>query len=254
MLLTTAGLLVYFFAPWQNVAGQIPGFNQNQTNTGNDGEEEQDTDSSTSTSPPTAAPTTTPLFDYQFIQCDDVTTNCCNGLSEICDLGVNDVLWATSHNAHSTKEGNFPFGYNHLYNLEQSLEAGYRGISIDVCNCGDDYQLCHGVCDIGAQSPITVFGRILQFLEDNPSEIIMINLEVNSNAQGGSDVSLDTFASLLSDNVDGFDDMLYAHDVTQPWPTLQTLIDLKKRLLLFHLNGPNTCANGACPDWLSLLV
>lgn len=236
MLLTTAGLLIYFFVPWKGAVNQIPGLNQNQTD---GGEKEQGSNT---------APTAAPLFDYQFIQCDDVNSNCCNGLAEICDLGVNDILWGTSHNAHATNEGNYPFGYNHLYNLGQSLEAGYRGISVDVCNCGGDYQLCHGVCTIGAQSPITDFGIIVQFLKDNPSEIIMINLEINNEAQGGSQVSLDTFATLLSDNVDGFDDMLYAHDVTQPWPTLQTLIDLKKRLLLFHLNGPNSCADGACPD------
>lgn len=232
-ILTAAGLLVYFFGPWKDITQQIPGLNQNRTNGDN--------------TSPTAAPTTKPLFDYQFIQCADVNNNCCNGLEEICDLGVDDILWATSHNAMSSREGTI-IGYNHLYDLEPSLDAGYRAISLDVCNCSGDYQLCHGICNLGARSSTTVFTNIVQFLNDNPSEIIMINLEVNSNAQGGSDVSLDTFANILSTNVDGFDEMLYVHDVTEPWPALQTLIDLGQRLLLFHLNGPTTCANGACPD------
>ena len=148
----------------------------------------------------------------------------------------------------STKEGNFIFGYNHLYNLEESLNAGYRAISLDVCNCSGEYQLCHGICSVGDRPPITVFENIIKFLMDNPSEIIMINLEVNSEAQGGSDVSLEAFSDLLRQNVNGFAEMLYSHDVTQPWPSLQTLIDLGQRLLLFHLNGPTSCANGACPD------
>lgn len=241
LILAAVGLLVYFFAPWEGVVDQIPGLSQNNTNNDEGG----------AASSPTSAPTTTPLSDYQFIQCDDVNTNCCNGLEEICDLGVNDILWATSHNAMSTKDDGFVIGYNHLHSLEQSLDAGYRAIGLDVCNCGGDYQLCHGVCNFGARSPATVFSNIVQFLNDNPSEIIMINLQVNNEPQlGGQQVSLDTFANILSSNVDGFDDMLYAHDeTTQPsWPTLQTLIDLKRRLLLFHFNGPNSCADGACPD------
>lgn len=246
ILLAVAGILVYFFVPWENVVDKIPNFGSgNQTNS-NEGDEEQ---GETTAGAPTAAPTTTPLVDYEFMQCTDVN-NCCNGLEEICDLGVDDILWATSHNAMSTKEGGFIFGYNHLYNLEESLDAGYRAISLDVCNCGGDYQLCHGICTLGARSPITVFQEIVTFLNDHPSEIIMINLQVNSEAQaGGGPVSLETFANLLSTNVDGFNGMLYNHDATQAsWPTLQNLKDLKKRLLLFHLNGPTSCANGACPD------
>jgi len=237
VILVAAGLCVYFFGPWDSVLNKmnLPGDSNNEGGGGNG-------------SAPAPSPTKTPLFTYQFIQCADPSSNCCNGLEEICNLGVNDILWATSHNAMATKEGNFIFGYNHLYNLEESLNAGYRAINLDVCNCGGDYQFCHGICTVGARSPTEVLTNILLFLENNPSEIILINLELNSGAQGGSDVSLDTFASLLSQNVAGFDEMLYTYDETQPWPTLQTLIDAQQRLLLFHFNGPTSCANGACPD------
>ena len=61
-------------------------------------------------------------------------------------------------------------------------------------------------------------------------------------------MSLDAFSTLLSTNVAGFDDKLYIHNASQPWPTLQTLIDADNRILLFHFNGPTSCANGACPD------
>lgn len=243
ILLAIGGVLVYFFAPWQDVVDKVelPSW---LGGGGDDGGMDDNT-----TMAPTAAPTNTPLFDYQFIQCTDMNGTCCNGLEEICDLGVDDILWATSHNAMATKEGGFLFGYNHLYNLEESLRAGYRAISIDVCNCGGIYQLCHGICGIGIRDPVEVFQNMMQFLNEHPSEIIMINLQINNEAQGGYPVNLNTFSNLLFNEVEGLDAMLYNHDnVTQPWPTLQNLKDLGERMLLFHFNGPSCPNPGDCPN------
>lgn len=220
LILAVAGVLIWLFAPIdKNVNNVVPQFNGTFGGMGNDGSDGNEGGDGNdggggSTSPPVE-------YSYEFIQCQDMS-NCCNGLEEICDLGVDDILWATSHNAMATKENGFIFGYNHLYELESSLKAGYRCLSLDVCNCGGEYQLCHGICDLGARDPTEVFTNIISFMQDNPTELIMINLQVNSEVS--DEVSLNDFSSLLN-NVPGFGERLYVHDPTQSWPTLRTLKD-----------------------------
>jgi hypothetical protein len=75
---------------------------------------------------------------YIFNQCADPTSNCCNGLSSICDLPVNDIMFATAHNAMSSTENKFLFA-NHKYELEDALIAGYRGINVDIGKCNGSY-------------------------------------------------------------------------------------------------------------------
>lgn len=214
IILAVAGVLIYLFVPFDASAAQNlipqPTVSPATEPTGSAGE-------------PTAAPGVE--ISYEFMQCQDMS-NCCNGLEEICDLGVDEILWATSHNAMATQENGFIFGYNHLYGLETSLKAGYRGLSIDVCNCGGEYQLCHGICQIGARDPTEVFTNIVDFLNENPTEIIMINLQVNSEVS--DEVDLNYFASLLNDNVAQFSDKLYVHDPSQTWPTLRDLTGSKQ--------------------------
>lgn len=75
-------------------------------------------------SSPTAAPTLTPV--YEFNQCP-TSGDCCNGLASNCDLKVDEVLFATLHNAHVDETDAFP---NHESPLEEALVAGYRGVMV----------------------------------------------------------------------------------------------------------------------------
>jgi hypothetical protein len=84
---------------------------------------------------PTGSPTASP--GYEFIQCRD-GQDCCNGLETICDLRANEVLYAMPHNAMATFEDGFLFGPNHRFKLEGAVEAGYRGLNLDLCNCGGE--------------------------------------------------------------------------------------------------------------------
>ena len=157
---------------------------------------------------------------YQFIQCQGNTSDCCNGLDGLCDFGVDEIMWATSHNAMSSKAGGLPILYNHLFELEDSLDTGFRGFGLDVCKCNGEYQLCHGVCYIGARSPDEVFGNIVDFLMQNPTEVILFTFEIDNNAD--ETVSLDEFDEVLS-AVPGLKAMTYVHTDGSPWPTLGEL-------------------------------
>ena len=132
IVLAVAGILIWKFAPVDEAINSIlPSYgggsndnnNNNNTNTGSP------VDNNVATTAPTASP------QYQFMQCTDGQP-CCNGLSTNCNLRANQVLYATLHNAMATFDDGFIFGPNHQKQLEGAVEAGYRGINLDLCNCG----------------------------------------------------------------------------------------------------------------------
>ena len=190
--------------------------------------------------PPTPSPTPKP---YAFIQCQTVD-DCCQGLDGICDFRMNEVLLAGAHNSFASSDNGFFIEPNQDFETKVSLEAGYRDIAIDMCNCDGVYVLCHGYCKIAELSPVDLFNDVLAFLVANPSEIIVINMEINSNAD--QEVTLDGIYNVLT-SVSGLTDMLYQHnDTNTEWPTLRTLRNGGTRIILFHYGGVD-CDAGNCP-------
>ena len=82
---------------------------------------------------------------FQYMQCQDNDKQCCNGLESNCDLLLNEILFATIHNA---MHDDLPL-QNHNKPLEDALEAGYRGLQLDLCECGNKLVFCHSSCNIG---------------------------------------------------------------------------------------------------------
>jgi hypothetical protein len=83
-----------------------------------------------------------------FMQCPTNNNNkqCCNGSTTNCALRVDQMMFALVHNAMSSEEKGFIVGYNHQLSISKALMAGYRGLSLDVCNCNGVLQFCHNVC------------------------------------------------------------------------------------------------------------
>ena len=103
------------------------------------------------------------------------------------------------------------------------MEAGYRGINLDVCNCNGQYQLCHGKCSFGTKDPVETFETINSFLDNNPTETIVVTLEINNDAD--EFVDLNELHSILS-GVEGLLAKLYVHEETAGrWPTLRETVD-----------------------------
>ena len=179
--------------------------------------------------------------DYDFNQCEPGQV-CCNGLENICNATVDPIMFGMVHNAMSARDSGTLVAPNHdndpFKEGEGALEAGYRGINVDMCNCGGNYVLCHGEdtgCDLFTLDPDQVLGPINRFLDANPNEVVLLTIELNDLA--GDQVTLDGLYSAL-ERTDGFVDKLYQHDGSD-WPTLQSLIDRNERVLLFYFNGPN---------------
>lgn len=244
--LAVASFLLWWFEPWSYIL-----------NNDSIGDSESNGDGSTpQTAKPTvlatAAPTITP--NYQFLQCDPNNTgqaDCCNGLEGICDLRADEIMYATLHNGMATFENGFVFGANHQSPLEEALEAGYRGLNLDICNCGGKLVFCHGFCAIAPRDIVDVMQNVNTFLDRNPTETIVFIYQVDDDADQEVDLNQFYDQMLL---VDGLMDKLYVHDSPDSaWPTLRQLTEpaFNKRIIMFHYNGPNCNANPeACPDGL----
>ncbi|CAB9514797.1 integral membrane protein [Seminavis robusta] len=186
-----------------------------------------------------------PPAPFTFRQCSDNATLCCNGLENACDLRINEVMLATVHNAMATKEDGSLLEPNHFLSLERALEAGYRGLHLEVCKCNGVYEFCNGVCQLGSRNPIEVFLNIDRFLRDHREEVIVLHLQINSHVH--QEVSLQELYQVMQ-NATQFNRNLYIQKSNRArWPTLRKMIEMDKRVLLFHSNGPS-CEDEECPS------
>jgi len=177
----------------------------------------------------------------------------CNGHANLCDVPANRVLFATAHNAMFTKEDGAVFGYNHLYGLESAVEAGFRGINLDIGKCSSSLSLVHTYCWLGAtRHPGEVFAWLDSWLERHPNEVVIMPTQIDNGA--GGDVSLQEIYQAMSEAGNDFTNRLYAHDGSsdRKWPTLRALIENDTRVLFFHYNGKESCSSssGNCPRGL----
>jgi hypothetical protein len=222
-----AGALVGVFGieqikSWVGLGPTEEGSEDTGTGTGNDGNN-----------------TGTPA--YVFSQCPS-SGDCCNGLASNCDLKVNEVLYATVHNANHDNRTAF---FNNVFPLEDALTAGYRGLMIDVCKCPNEQDeeeviFCHGMCGIGTRDPAEVFTNINTFLSSNSKDMLIINFELSV----GNPTPAELWAVL--DGVDGISSKTYDYTEGSSWPTMKQMQNINKQLILFKhgglscLNNPNS--------------
>ena len=193
------------------------------------------------TTSPTSFPTPTPSESYAsgaLTPAPTKTPRVCNGLASNCDRRADAIMYATSHNAMSSQADGF-LVFNHLLSMEDSLEAGFRAFLLDSCDCGDDgIKFCHEFCVAGTRDVAPLFSNVVSFLYDNPNEIIIIEVQVND----------DSLLGLWEQVPQAFIDLCYTHTSdSDPWPTLNEMIDMGRRAVVFQHNGPN-CDEGECPE------
>ena len=170
--------------------------------------------------PTTRRPTTRRPTTFKFNQCT-TTDDCCNGLDTICDLNVNEVLFAGTHNSYASQDEGFIFLYaNQITKVEDQMDAGYRAINLDICSCSNALVLCHNSCFM-TRSTNEVFTGMVSFLDNNPTEILLVTLELNSDLDQAVDLN-DVYSEMQA--VTGFVDYMYIHSSSSTsWPTLREL-------------------------------
>eukprot|EP00928_Gymnodinium_smaydae_P034824 TRINITY_DN24595_c0_g1_i1.p1 TRINITY_DN24595_c0_g1~~TRINITY_DN24595_c0_g1_i1.p1 ORF type:complete len:1135 (+),score=77.11 TRINITY_DN24595_c0_g1_i1:380-3406(+) len=166
---------------------------------------------------------------------------CCNLLESNCGKRVDEVAFATVHNAMSFSMGGWVLP-NNLYSLNMSLYAGVRGLMIDLhYNWPEDanetererpsqIHMCHSFCGLGWSLFSEALSTIKAFLDSYPSEIIVLMLEQY--------VATDTVIREIEEVGLG-SYVAYSHpNSSTPWPTLQALIAADTRLLVFSNKKP----------------
>jgi hypothetical protein len=204
VLLAGAGILIWQFAPiGQAVNAVVPGMG-----------------STGPTPSPGSSPTSGSAPTFQFNQCT-TTKDCCNGLDTICDLGVNEVLFAGTHNSYASQDEGFLFFLgNQLTKVEDQMAAGFRGINLDLCGCSNSLVMCHNTCSV-SRNVNEVFTNMVSFLNDNPTEILLVTFELNPDLDQPVDI-YNLYSEMEA--VSGFVDYLYVHpNSTTTWPTLRKL-------------------------------
>ncbi|KAL3922201.1 MAG: hypothetical protein SGARI_006508 [Bacillariaceae sp.] len=87
--------------------------------------------------------------------------------------------------------------------IVESLDAGYRGLALDLCNCNGQMQFCHGGsqtgCAVGRRDPVDTFDEINKWVDVNPNNVVMIYLQINE-AAGGS-IELTDVEQIVNENV-----------------------------------------------------
>ena len=155
-------------------------------------------------------------------------------------------MFATVHNANSASANGITLFPNHQGSLEDALEAGYRGINVDIGLCEGELQLVHGFCTLGVRSPVEVFTNILQFAVDHPNDVIIMPTQINEDT--GGQVTL-TMIDELFQSIPGLKDRLYTHQPGQPWPTLSEMSAANTTIAFFYYNNGEQCrgTSNNCP-------
>ena len=96
--------------------------------------------------------------------------------------------------------------------------------------------------DYGERYPRDVFGNVAQFLDDDPSEVVVLLFQASSGRESlvWNELHREMAAAA------GLADRIYAHQRGTRWPTMGELVDSDRRVLAFYFNG-GTCDDGGCP-------
>ncbi|RKP37462.1 PLC-like phosphodiesterase, partial [Dimargaris cristalligena] len=166
----------------------------------------------------------------------------CNGYAELCDRPYSAVVYPTTHNSYASYAG---IAGNQNKDISIQLQDGIRALQLDFLPSSNDtnvVELCHTQCLFLDAGPATLALRnITTFLNNNPREVVTILIEnagrlgVQQMASAFEEVGLDKYAWTQSSS--GSNSTSNGSSGALDWPTLQTMIDQNKRLVVFTDTG-----------------
>jgi hypothetical protein len=188
----------------------------------------------------------------------------CNGMSELCGRRYDQVAYLATHNSMSSTASRFVSPLQDP-DIVTQLDAGVRGLLVDsytweapdevaarlaasdldpesrriVAGVVDDVAparpglwLCHSVCRGGAVPMVDTLRAIGQWMDRNPREVVTMIVQDAITAEQTEWAFREA----------GLERLLYtpSADPGEPWPTLGTMIDKGRRLVVFaeRADGP----------------
>lgn len=165
----------------------------------------------------------------------------CNGHPELCSKLYSSVVYPTTHNSYAF--GPFPAA-NQKYSIRRQLLDGIRGFMLDGWYPSKTNQtvieLCHTDCALLDAGSLTDTLKLLaKFMNENPREVITILLENSGSIPAAKFAESFTEANIVS--------LIYTPpSTTAAWPTLESMIQSNKRLVVFTGSG----ADAAVAPWM----
>ena len=176
----------------------------------------------------------------------------CNGHEELCGRRIDEVTFAGSHNSMSSKDLGWDLALQEG-DIVSQLDAGVRALLLDThywgrdgtVEGGDDpaarvviedaldddrpqpgLWLCHGFCALGATPLDGALAEIDTWLDENPREVLIMIVQDE----------ISTADTMTAFTGSGLIDRVHEHVPGTPWPTLRSLIDSDRRLLVYAEN------------------
>lgn len=150
----------------------------------------------------------------------------CNGGASLCNLSYTEVTQLITHDSYAVSPN---IAATQDSNIVDQLNDGVRGIKLSAVPSNEDpsiIHLCHTFCSVlDAGSVADTLNNITTWLKQNPKEIVTIMWNNLYNFKATD------FATAYEES--NIMPMIYTHDDTKPWPTLQEMIDSGKRVVNF---------------------
>lgn len=151
----------------------------------------------------------------------EVDPAACNGHTALCDRRLDEVVFATTHNAMSNADESW-IAPNQPHPVVTQLRDGVRGLMLDTHLDADGVpSLCHGSCGFGKKPLSEGLGEIAAFLRCNPREVVVLIFEAY--------VSPEQTDTAFQES--GLFDLVRVQPPGEPWPTLAELIEKDERLV-----------------------
>lgn len=163
---------------------------------------------------------------YGFAATRRATT--CNGFAELCDRSFGNVSFVGTHNSYAVGVNNI--AVNQDYDIDQQLKDGVRMLQSQAHLKDGVIHLCHTSCGLYDGGSLQDYlAKVKTWMDANPNEVLSL-LIVNSDNAAPSDYDTVFKAAEL-------DTLAYAPESASlqasGWPTLGSLIDSNKRLVVF---------------------
>lgn len=169
----------------------------------------------------------------------------CNGLTDLCTTPLNEIVFATAHNAAATADVQI-VAPNHDRSMLEALRFGYRGLNMDLGLCNGELKLVHTTCALGTDDPAARFQEIADFItNERPNDVLMITLELNQ--ESGGPFSVDFVAGWIESRVPDFAQLLFRGNGlgNGVWPTPNAMRAAGRAIALFHYGAEGCGAD--CP-------
>ncbi|KAJ5216335.1 uncharacterized protein N7498_002742 [Penicillium cinerascens] len=162
----------------------------------------------------------------------NVRSTACNNSPDLCSKSYGEITHLGAHDSPFVRDSTTSDSVagDQYYDTPTQLDAGVRLVTGQVHQSNSQWHLCHTSCDLLDAGLLSSWlGDIKTWLDDNPNEVVTVLL-VNSDSASASDLNTEFETANITS---------YAYEPTSldsaptSWPTLQTMINDGKRLVVF---------------------